>query len=451
MSDSESIRLPISPEFSALCEAQMALLSQSLGAVWSAVYLTQTQEHKNNQKLVPVSVYPLNPKSSIVEDDASLSLSERQSALYEANLPNLFLNSSSKKESLCLPNSEQLQSPPDFISYAPGEYQLVIPLIAKNLFLGLLITRREDREWNHQEFEQIEKIANTVALGRLLDQKRAFAEDNFRKQIYLTQLDNDRLEDFLHQIRNPLTALRTFIKLLLKKLLPGDSHYSIAQNMLQQTERIEDLITDFKVDVVDDYSKSIISPPNVPSFFLPSHSFAIEKFSVIDILQPILNVGKAIAQEKNIELREKIADNLPLVLGSKKGLREILNNLLDNALKYTPSGGIVQVEVGEPEIIDNRKRLAIRISDTGYGISAEDQEQIFERHYRGAQTESDISGNGLGLAIVKELCAKMQAKIKVISPSLLENKQEDLPGTTFIVWLRVSETGTGNGLLQEVS
>jgi signal transduction histidine kinase len=98
-------------------------------------------------------------------------------------------------------------------------------------------------------------------------------------------------------------------------------------------------------------------------------------------------------------------------------LREVFSNLIDNALKYTPAGGKVTVEVKNV-----KNSVEIVFKDTGYGIPMSDQERIFQRHYRGVQAGGDIPGTGLGLAIAKELITSMGGTIEFISPNPDPNK-----------------------------
>ena len=121
----------------------------------------------------------------------------------------------------------------------------------------------------------------------------------------------------------------------------------------------------------------------------------------------------SIAQDKNITFMSDIDDGLPLISSNPKALTEVLNNLLDNAVKYTPEGGKICVEIVKQKSTPEGEKIVVEISDTGYGIPPEDQKHIFERHYRGVQEEGDIDGTGLGLAIVKELCDKMSVDIEI--------------------------------------
>jgi signal transduction histidine kinase len=143
----------------------------------------------------------------------------------------------------------------------------------------------------------------------------------------------------------------------------------------------------------------------------------LESFSVAAVLEPLLVSAKAIAQERNLELQAEIPTDLPLVQGNAKALREVLSNLIDNALKYTPAGGKIDIRVGEKRRTPQGEALAIAISDTGPGIPPQDLEHLFERHYRGVQASTAIPGSGLGLAIAKELIEQMHGEIQVFSPA----------------------------------
>ncbi|NEO34648.1 MAG: ATP-binding protein, partial [Symploca sp. SIO3C6] len=143
----------------------------------------------------------------------------------------------------------------------------------------------------------------------------------------------------------------------------------------------------------------------------------LDPVSMIDILAPLMVSAHAIAQERNLTLHVTSSDTLPLVWADAKALREVLNNLLDNALKYTPPGGDVYVIVG----IDGNESIypgkqGIAIADTGPGIPPEDQPHLFTRHFRGVQAQGNIPGTGLGLAIAQLLMHQMQGEISVFSP-----------------------------------
>ena len=188
----------------------------------------------------------------------------------------------------------------------------------------------------------------------------------------------------------------------------------------------------------------------------------------MDILEPLLVSAQAIAQERELVLDLVEIGDVNSVFVDAKALREVLNNLLDNALKYTSAGGTVKVIIGingNNNHHDGRQRQGLAIADTGPGIPPEDLPHLFERHFRGAQAEGDIPGTGLGLAIAQLLMQQMQGNIEVFSPSatfsaLVPNLTEvaapsrttplmhqqaispnvtsppaQFPGTVFVVWM----------------
>ncbi len=428
MSEADSISICTSAEFVALCQAQVILLSQSLGAVWSAIYLTETGEEGDTQ-LIPVVVYP--PNETLEQQQITLSLLPDTSSMVEPS-PRLFSPKISENRPI---NQKNIEEQEEFWQH---KHQLVVPLIHENLVMGLLATRRKEGEWNQEELAQVEKIARTIAIARILDQRELLIQQQLTQQRKLHQLKNDRLDDFLHQLRNPLTALRTFVKLLLKKLLPQDPNYQVAQNILREGDRLKELIEDFSKDfqMLSTQSELLVSNQTPTSFLLAGDSFPLKSVEITAIIQPLIVSAEAIAKDKNINLTANFSANLPLVLGNAKALREVINNLLDNALKYTPVGAKIHIQVGKQKSTSQGKMLAIEISDTGYGIPQEDTEHIFERHYRGVQANGNISGTGLGLAIVKDLCDKMQATIELVSPSLLK-ENDFFPGTTVTIWLPI--------------
>ena len=414
-----------STEFNALCQSQMTLLAESLGAIWSIVYLAEDVIEDGETKLFPLSIYPQSKERQLLELP-SVKLSEVWQQLQSHSstqlLPgNLIANN----------NQSKTDRKPD----ASGRKQLIIPLIHQETFIGLLVTGRKDREWLQGELKQVEKIALTLAIARFLELQYHWTQEELTVEQNLRRAERDRLDNLIHQLRNPLTALRTFSKLLLKRVSPGDRNHQVAKSLLEQSDRFQQLLEQFEAESSSQDIKNAPTPllkisdntKSSSNFLLPGLNIELDSIDLNKILEPLLNTAGAISAERNITLQNKIPSVIPEVKGDFSALREIFNNLIDNALKYTPAGGRVELDINlQPSM------LGIAIKDTGYGIPKVDRERIFERHYRGVQAESDIPGTGLGLAIAQELATKMQGKIELISPN---NLAEDSPGTTFIVWL----------------
>jgi signal transduction histidine kinase len=465
-----------SSEFIALCQEQMALLAQGLKASLSVVYLTQelveastTQE----AKLIPVAFYPETAVETQQGNAFALPISKSMldkvsynSALTVMERIPLSSTGNVRRLRKAQKNQKLLKAAEDFPattrenataeaseSHASEEYfidgdRIVLPLINQDMMLGLLVTVKEDREWNEQERREIERIAQTLSLACVIDRQRAWLEEQLHQQQILQEKQQDLLDNLLHQLRNPLTALRTFGKLLLKRLRPGDINQDVANSIVRESDRLKELLQKF--DEVIDLTAEDLSPVALPAkevyvanvqqalkapLMLPGTGEKEIDCSIESILEPLLVSASAIAQERNLQLAVEIPPRLPLVRVNRKSLEEVLSNIIDNALKYTPKGGKILIQAGQ----EKPSFQGIAISDTGPGIPTQDLEHMGERHYRGVQAQTQIPGTGLGLSIAKQLIEQMQGEIQVFSPALNSAiTSPDTRGTTVIIWLPVS-------------
>ena len=205
--------------------------------------------------------------------------------------------------------------------------------------------------------------------------------------------------------------------------------------MLQQFEQVIDLTEADLAPLHLAESKvfeATVQKSAKPPLLLPGTGDKAVDCSLADILEPLLISAKAIAQERKLKLITEIQQNSPLVRANVKALREVLTNIIDNALKYTPTGGKILIQAGQ----EKTNFQGIVISDNGPGIPPQDLEHLGERHYRGVQAQTEIPGTGLGLAIAKQLIEQMQGEIEVFSPAINSKlTSPDAPGTTFIIWL----------------
>jgi signal transduction histidine kinase len=319
--------------------------------------------------------------------------------------------------------------------------------------MGLLVTGREDRTWNDHEQGEIQRIAQTMAIACILDQRRAWLQQQLHQQQIFQEKQRDLLDNLLHQFRNPLTAVRTFGKLLLKRLRPADPNRDVGNSIVRESDRLKELLLQF--DQVIDLTEADLELRTLPeskvfveasfqkdakpALLLPGTGEKATNCLLADLLDPLLLSAKAIAQDRNLQLMANIPADLPLVQVNVKALHEVLSNIIDNALKYTTCGGQVLIQVGQKRA----NFQGIAISDTGPGIPPEDLEHLGERHYRGVQAQTAIPGTGLGMAIAKQLLEQMQGEIEVFSPAINSAiTSPQTPGTTVIIWL--PEVGAGS-------
>lgn len=219
----------------------------------------------------------------------------------------------------------------------------------------------------------------------------------------LKTVDNLRREltaNVSHDLRTPLAIMQGYAETLM-----------IKKDQLSEEER-------------DRYTKTILSSANkmnklVEQLFEYSKLEAQqitpnkEPFFISELVQDIFHNYQILAKKKNISFDLDIPQNLPLVFADIALVERVFQNLIDNALKFTPENGKITMALFEKG--DN---IEVKIADTGPGIPEHEQSYIFERYHRiktGKIKSSNGSGSGLGLAIVKKILDIHQATIGVIS------------------------------------
>lgn len=424
-----------SQDFVALCQSQVNLLSHVFQADWSAIYLAaESSGDEQGTQLIPIVVYP--PIESIPKNE--LRLPDSWQDLEPSSLFPMMKVSQPEKLLPTTLKPQPTEQKTDSTGVEP--YQLVLPLIHQEIVLGVLVSRRQHYPWQREEVTQVEKIARTLAIARLFDQRQSWYQQQLSLQQRQQQQERDRLDNLFHQLRNPLSALRIFGKLLLKQLVSNEKGRTMVENMVRESEHLESLLQEFEEnqpaintdeDVITLHPDWVDVPDASSTLLLPGQSLNLTKLNIKEILDPLFVSARPIAQEKGIKLLTHIPANLPAVWANASALREIFSNLIDNSIKYTPKQGQIKIQAGLSKIVDDQVYQGVAIEDTGYGIPPAEQAHIFERHYRGLQLKEQTSGSGLGLAIVQELLGQMRGMIELSSPT----DQEHNRGTTFIVWL----------------
>jgi signal transduction histidine kinase len=431
-----------SSEFIALCRAQLRLLAEGLGASRSIVYLTEEIEGSGESKLLPVVVYPETEavwsKAMTALAPQSLGFAPQLEQTVDRDERNVATLATAKPAI-----TEAADSPKKKLSQR-SRRQIVLPLVYDGTIVGLLMTTREAHPWNEIEQTEIQHIAQTLSLAGIMDLRRNWLAAELRQQQQLQLQQRDLLHNLLHQLRNPLTAIRTFGKLLIKRLQPDERDRSIANSIVRESDRLQELLQrlevaiDFNLVTGDSANPDGLQLPppkdlssnHQANLLLPDATFRLESCQLTDVLDPLILSAEAIAQDRNLTFHAHIPPSLPLVQAHPAALREVLSNLIDNALKYTPAGGEIDVDV---ELGDRSETtLQICVRDTGMGIPPQDLEKLFTRRYRGVQAQGSIAGTGLGLAIAKELVMHMNGKIEAISPPPGSDR-----GTEFLLCLQL--------------
>ncbi|PSQ96672.1 MAG: hypothetical protein BRD55_05165 [Bacteroidetes bacterium SW_9_63_38] len=232
-----------------------------------------------------------------------------------------------------------------------------------------------------------------------LMQARDAAEDA-RKEAERARQDAEKanrlksafLANMSHEIRTPLTSVIGFSEVLEEEL--EEDHLRFARLIRQSSTRLKGVL-----DSVLRLSKLEVG---VVEFDPEEIDLAAEVERTVDLLQPQ-------AEEKDLALRVDIPETLPIYLDPGATGR-ILDNLVGNAIRYTPHGGTVQIRLQRDE-----DHIRLQVDDTGDGIDPELMPDLFEPFVQAAEDERRSDGSGLGLAITKRLVEGMDGDIEVDS------------------------------------
>jgi signal transduction histidine kinase/CheY-like chemotaxis protein len=262
---------------------------------------------------------------------------------------------------------------------------------AFNDMLGQIQQRDEALRDAHRELEQrVEaRTAQLAAANKELERQNREVER-------ATQLKSQFLASMSHELRTPLNAIIGFSDLLAEKTADHltDKQKRFVGHVRNGARHLLQLIND------------ILDLSKIESGLL---ELRCENFSISEALPEVLSVIRPLAMAKKIHI-EHTGENLS-VYADRVRFKQILYNLLSNALKFTPEAGGVRVENSS-----NGSLVAISVSDTGLGIRPEDQQLIFEEFRQAGETTRGVKeGTGLGLAITKRLVERQGGTIRVTS------------------------------------
>jgi two-component system phosphate regulon sensor histidine kinase PhoR len=202
----------------------------------------------------------------------------------------------------------------------------------------------------------------------------------------LEQVRTEFVGNVSHELRTPLTAIHGYVETLLGGALEEpENARKFLEIVHRQTERLGRLINDLT---------------DLSNIELGKASLHLAPTRLDEVVDSVLGVIAPRARAGGVTVRTEVPATLPLVKADHDRLAQILINLVDNAVKYTPDRGVVTVRGSEAL----GKTVSVSVEDTGVGIPSADLPRITERFYRVDKARSrELGGTGLGLAIVKHL------------------------------------------------
>ena len=425
-----------------ICQAQLLLLAKSLEVKSAIVYLTESRTEPGMEgaipRLYPVAVIPDSVRGN--SSGSRLPLAPGGEALRVDRSMGINASSFTDDSTAGLFSEYARPDASPASNFRRDAHQLVLPLVHEDLVVGVLVAER-DRAITDQEQSQIDAIRQTLTLACVMDRRSQWLDVQLdtqqQQQRLISRQQKDLMDNLLHQFRNPLTAMRTFGKLLMKRLVETDSNREVATSIVRESDRLQALLVQFEA-VVNRPTTDLAHPGSaLPAgmLSLPESSSLGRELTLgtIDlrlVLLPLLCSARAMTDDRNQILIDNIPDDSLWIQGESSALEEVLSNLLDNASKYTPPEGKIDLAI-EPPSDDHDSMFRIHITDNGYGIPAEDLPRLFERHFRGVQADSRIPGTGLGLAIARNLLRKMGGDLEIVSPPVTGDR-----GTTVTITLQ---------------
>ncbi|GAB4273159.1 MAG: hypothetical protein Kow0080_20450 [Candidatus Promineifilaceae bacterium] len=264
---------------------------------------------------------------------------------------------------------------------------LAVPLNTQNGTIGALevLNKRNGADYTGQDVALMEALASQAAVAIV--------------NAYLFN-QSDLLAEVMHEIKTPLMAITTASELMQRPGLPEEQLRNLAQMIHKESFRLANMTRDF-VDFARLESGRI--------------RLAQEPVDIGEIIHEVVSLSSSQAFARQITIDVVLAEELPdkqsarQVLGDADRLKQVLVNLVSNAIKYNQDNGrvVISASVGESE-------LCVGVSDTGMGIAEEDLSLLFERFYRIPSSEKR-EGSGLGLTIAQKIVEAHNGRIDVQS------------------------------------
>lgn len=257
---------------------------------------------------------------------------------------------------------------------------------------------------------EVKKDGELDQIGRVFNEMADIIESNIQELKGVDNLRRELVSNVSHDLRTPVASIQGYAEtLMLKKdnIKPEEQEKYlkiIYNSCIRLKKMVEDL---FELANLEAHQ---VKPQ-------------MEPFSISELVQDIANKYRIISQKKGISVNTLVAKDIPLVEADISMIDRVLQNLIDNAVKYCDEGDTINIEID----LKDPAKVEVRVADSGVGIKQENLENIFQRYYRARE---DTQSTGLGLAIVKKIVELHNSTIQVFS--------QIGKGTTFIFDLPVA-------------
>ncbi|MEG1524862.1 MAG: HAMP domain-containing sensor histidine kinase [Clostridia bacterium] len=256
------------------------------------------------------------------------------------------------------------------------------------LFESMRALSRASKQVAAGDFSPRLPIPRERELGELTVNFNNMAEQLGRQEMLAT----DFISNVSHEFRNPLSAIRGYAQLLDSDALSSEQRHEFLAVIEEKALGLSTLVTN-----ILELSR------------LENRGFGTdaETFSLDEQIRQCVLLSEQVWSRKNLEMDVSLA---PVTYwGNKSLLMEVWQNLIDNAIKFTPSGGKITITLSDADSF-----VVVRIADTGIGMDSETAQRIFDKFYQGSSSQSG-EGNGLGLSIVQKILSFYNGNTEVFS------------------------------------
>ncbi|MEI7846393.1 MAG: GAF domain-containing sensor histidine kinase [Chloroflexota bacterium] len=256
-----------------------------------------------------------------------------------------------------------------------------VPLITKDKVIGVLeVINKENGEFNETDEDLLTVIGAQAAIA--IENTRLFQQ-------------SDLIAEFVHELRTPLASLSTATYLLLRPEISRDQAAEITNNIHTETIRLNALASSF-LDLARLESGRV--------------RFQKSKFSLLPLFVECKTTMQSKADEESISIDLVVSEDMPEVDADRDKIKQVLLNLISNAIKYNRPNGTVHVNANA-----DSQTWTICVTDNGHGIPEEAIPNLFQKFYRVKGMEIKVGGTGLGLSICKGIVQGHGGKIEVES------------------------------------
>ncbi len=260
---------------------------------------------------------------------------------------------------------------------------LGVPLITRNKTLGALeALNKRNGTFTTDDVSVLQTLAAQASVSII--NARLFQQ-------------SDLISEMVHELRAPLTSLTAASQLLLRPDLPENKRVQITRTIQSETGRLAQMTTDF-LDMARLESGRM--------------HFNVETFELPQLLREGVEVIQAQAAARGLRIEQQLPPNLPALKSDRGKVKQVLLNLLTNAVKYNRENGRILIAVTFPP---ECSVCRVSVADTGRGIPPEAMPRMFEKFYRVPDSESTVVGTGLGLPIAKKMIEALGGEMGVQS------------------------------------